>query len=275
MAVLAGCASAPPIEDVPSAESYYAKAEELLEGESVLLFMRDVDYPRAIELFQEVIDNYPYSVYATLAELRIADIHFDRGNYEEARSYYQDFVELHPSHEKVPYAIFRNGLCSFEQMRQPDQDPTPTREAISQFQVLLERYPGAPDAPMARDMLHMAKDRLAQHEIQIGDFYFRRGDYYAAVRRYRQALTAYPEHTQHLRTLAQLGHSLKNMRRFNEAEQLYVEVIHGEPEDEVLDEVLRELEEIRTRGLNGERPLSRSCVTDPNPACQGEATPQK
>jgi outer membrane protein assembly factor BamD len=268
-----GCASTPPIEDVPSAESYYAKAETLLEGERVLLVFRDVDYPRAIELFQEVIDNYPYSVYATLAELRIADIHFDRGNYEEARSYYQDFVELHPNHEKVPYAIYRNGLCSFEQMRQPDQDPTPTRDAISQFQVLLERYPTAPDAPAAREMLHLAKDRLADHEIQVGDFYFRRGDYYAAVRRYQQALTSYPEHSQRLRTLAQLGHSFKNMRRYYEAEQLYVEVIHGEPEDEILDDVLRELEELRSRGVDGERPLSRSCVTDPNPACQYESTP--
>ena len=63
------------------------------------------------------------------------------------------------------------------------------------------------------------------------------------------------------------------MRRYNEAEQLYVEVIHGEPEDEVLDDVLNELEELRTRELYGDRPLSRSCITDPNPACQGESTP--
>ena len=158
-------------------------------------------------------------------------------------------------------------------MRQADQDPTPTRDAISQFQVLLERYPEATDAAPAREMLHLAQDRLAQHEIQVGDFYFRRGDYYAAVRRYRQALMTYPEHTRRLRTLAQLGHSLKNMRRYNAAEQLYVEVIHGEPEDEILDDVLHELEELRTRGLYGDRPLNRSCVTDPNPACQGEQAP--
>ena len=105
IALLCACATAPPEEELPSAESYYQRGQKILEGRRSFLFFRDVDYPKAIESFQEVIDNYPYSEYSLLSKLAIADIHFDREKYEEASSYYHDFVELHPNHPKVAYAL--------------------------------------------------------------------------------------------------------------------------------------------------------------------------
>lgn len=271
IALLAGCASGPPeAEEVPSAELYYRRALEVLEGQTILFFLRDVDYPTALALLQEVIDNYPYSEYATLAELKIADIHFARRDYEEAGSYYQDFVELHPTHDSVPYAIYRLGLCSFERMRDPDQDQAPTHEAISQFRVLLERYPDSEYADDAAQRIGEAQDRLATHEITVADFYFDRGECHAAAGRYRRALELYPDHTRHLRTKGRLATALKCMRRYYEAERLYEEVLAEQPrDDEVLDEVRAELEELRdgVPGAEGDRPLPRSCVTDPNPAC--------
>ena len=73
IALFLACASAPPVEEsLPSAEGYYSAALEKLDGQRVMFFFNDVDYPGAIELLQEVIDNYPYSEYALLAELKIA-----------------------------------------------------------------------------------------------------------------------------------------------------------------------------------------------------------
>lgn len=270
---LAGCASAPPIEDVPSAETYYRRGEEILEGQRVFLFFRDVDYNQAIELFQEVIDNYPYSDYATLAELRIADIHFDQGNYEEALSYYQDFVELHPNHPRVPYAIFRNGLCAFEQINEPDRDQTVTYDAIAQFEVLLSRYPDWDEADRARQMLRRAQDQLVRRDVMVGDFYMDHGDYYAALRRYRRSLADYPEQTDRAGTMVRLADALMALHRYYEAEQLYSQVLRMEPSDEVIDHALEQLDEIRVLGANGGPPLVRSCVSDPNPACDVERDP--
>ncbi len=255
---------------MPSAETYYKRGDEILEGQRVFLFFRDVDYNQAIELFQEVIDNYPYSDYATLAELRIADIHFEQENYEEALSYYQDFVELHPNHPRVPYAIFRNGLCAFEAMNEPDRDQTTTYDAIAQFEVLLDRYPDWDKASHARDMLRRAQDQLVRRDILVGDFYMAHGDYYAALRRYRRTLADYPHHTNRVETMARLADALKALHLYYEAEQLYTQVLRLEPADEVLDHALEQLEEIQLGGANGGPPLTRSCVSDPNPACDVE-----
>ena len=268
----AGCASDGPAEEelLPSAESYYQQALQKLEGERVLFFFTDVDYPGAIELFQEVIDNYPYSEYATLAELKIADVQFDRENYEEAASFYQDFVELHPTHPQISYAIYRHGLCSFNQIGAPNQDQTSTEDALAQFRVLLERYPDSPYAKDARARLRDTEDHLAQSDVNVGDFYFKRGDYFAAIRRYRRALTEYPSHTSRWHTMSQLATALKRLQRYYEAEQLFNQVLEAGPEDDdLIDHVRAELDEIESGeiGTDGTPPLLRSCVNDPNPAC--------
>jgi outer membrane protein assembly factor BamD len=249
MLFVAGCASSPDepeLEEEPitSAQSYYELGLKELEGSRLLFFFRNVDYPRAIQHFQEVIDNYPYSDYATLAELKIADTQFEQRNYEEAASYYQDFVELHPGHDKVPYAIYRNGLCSFERMRGADRDQGPTREAISQFETLIQRYPDAQEATDARARLTEARERLAEQDLMIADFYYEQGTYHAAIRRYQSAIDAYPEHEGHLETLARIGFALIQLRQTSEAERVLRDVLVRTDDDDLRARVADELEEL-------------------------------
>jgi outer membrane assembly lipoprotein YfiO len=117
-------------EDVPPAEDLYAEGEETLEGRNILGVYTYVNYSKAIESFQTIIDNYPYSDYAVAAELKIADAYFDDAKYTEALSYYRDFADLHPQHERVPYTVLRSALCWYEQIRSVNRDQTPAREAL-------------------------------------------------------------------------------------------------------------------------------------------------
>ena len=256
----AACATTPPLEEIPSAESYYNNGLEVLAGQRVMLFFRDVDYPRAIEFFQEVIDNYPYSEYATLAELKIADVYYDQGKYEEAASYYQDFVELHPTNLAVPYAIYRNGLCSFERLRDPDRDQTPTHDAVAQFRVLLERYPDSEYAAPARDMLARAEDQLADHDIHIGDYYLQRRQCHSAVGRYRSALVEYPHHSRRLETMFRLAQALSCLNETDQAVGLYRQVLGLGPEPELADQIH---EELLALGVEMDRPPAEATSARP------------
>ena len=93
----AGCAKPPPeFEEVPPADELYEEGQKTIEGTRFLGFWPYVNYGEAIETFQAIIDNYPYSEYAVLAELAIADAYFEDEKYEEALSYYRDFTDLHP-----------------------------------------------------------------------------------------------------------------------------------------------------------------------------------
>jgi outer membrane protein assembly factor BamD len=245
IALLCACATAPPEEELPSAESYYQRGLKILEGRRVLLFFTDVDYPKAIESFQEVIDNYPYSEYSLLSELAIADIHFEREEYDEASSYYHDFVELHPNHPKVAYALYRNGLCSYNQMRAADRDQAATREAAAQFRALIERFPTSEMTMDARLRLIECEDRLAQQITEIADFYFEREDFHSAARRYEQALSTYPTHTTRARSMTRLGICLARLHQVERAKDVLQRALALEPADDDLREIAQaELDEL-------------------------------
>jgi len=276
IALLSGCATAPPgEEELPSAESYYQHGLETLGGKRSFLLFHDVDYAKAIEYFQEVIDNYPYSDFAILAELQIGDIHFERAEYEEASSYYHDFVELHPNHPKVSYALYRNGLCSYNQMRASDRDQAPTREAVAQFKALIERYPKSEMAPDAAIRLRECQDRLAGQDLEIGDYYYSQDAWFAAARRYRAALKDYPEHANRVRTLVRLGFCLSHLHQYLEAESVLRRALELGATDELRDDAQDQLEVIARLPVYGPRPLAKSCVTDPNASCpQGSGLEQ-
>ena len=246
IALLCACATAPPEEELPSAESYFQRGQKILEGRRVFLFFTDVDYPKAIESFQEVIDNYPYSEFSLLSELAIADIHFEREEYEEASSYYHDFVELHPNHPKVAYALYRNGLCSYNQMRAADRDQAPTREAALQFRALLERFPSSEMAGDARTRLAECENRLAEQIINIADFYFYQDDFHSAARRYDQAISSFPMHSDRARTMTRLGICLARLHQTAHARDVLQRALQLEPDDDLRETAQTELDGLTT-----------------------------
>jgi outer membrane protein assembly factor BamD len=150
-----GCASTKPTVsgDTPSAEELYRKGLSLMEGPAKTLWVfPNSDHAKAIEAFQQIIDNYPYSDYAILAELKIADAYYDDGKYDEALSYYRDFGDLHPQHEQVPYTLFRAAMCHYQQSKDASRDQTATRLSLGFLDQLLARYPHSPQAPEAEKL---------------------------------------------------------------------------------------------------------------------------
>ncbi len=227
-----GCAGSgdPASEPAPkTAEELFGEANETLNGFSVLYLLESVDYPRAIAQFQEIIDNYPFSEFATLSELKIADAYFDQRDYVQAASFYQEFVELHPTHPKVAYALLRNGECAFQQMLAPDQDQGKTREAIQLFDALTDRFPRTEEAARAVELRVQAREQLAIHEVVIGDFYFETEKYHAAVPRYVDALEFSPQHEGFRRTRARLGMSLRRVGQTEKGDALLQDAL-SDPE---------------------------------------------
>ena len=74
---------------------------------------KEKNYLEAVRYLEYVRNNFPYSQYASLAQLAIADMAFERDDWTMAATQYQDFVKSHPSHPKADYAAFRVGLAHF------------------------------------------------------------------------------------------------------------------------------------------------------------------
>jgi outer membrane protein assembly factor BamD len=223
--VATACASTPPaFDDVAPADELYGEALKTLEGRSWILF-RSINYTKAIETLQSIIDNYPYSDYAVKAELKIADAYFDDRKYDEALSYYRDFADLHPRHEVVPYTILRSALCRERQMHTANRDQTATRDALLHLDRLLAKYPHSPEAREAEILWRDLRTRLAENVVQIAQFYQKREEFESAAERYRSLLNEYPGLGLDAVALYNLGICYLEMWRTAEAEHIFQSII--------------------------------------------------
>ena len=225
--VTTACASDPPaFEDVAPADELYSEAIDTLEGRT-WIFFRVVNYTKAIETLQAIIDNYPYSDFAVKAELKIADAYFDDRKYDEALSYYRDFADLHPRHERVPYTILRSALCRERQMRAANRDQTATRDSLLHLDRLLAKYPHSPEAGEAEILWRDLRTRLAENVAEIAQFYQEREEYESAAERYRSLLNEYPGLGLDAQALYNLGICYLEIRRTEEAERIFQSVVQN------------------------------------------------
>ena len=181
----------------------------------------------AIETFQTIIDNYPYSDYAVLAELEIADSYFAQGKYEEALSYYRDFSDLHPQNQKVPYSIFRSALCHQNRIKSPNRDQTATRDALLFLDRLISKYPHSEYTPEAEELWREMRLQLALQIMGIADFYRKQDEYEAAATRYRSLLNEYPGLGLDAHALYQLGVCYREMDRGEEADRIFQAIVQN------------------------------------------------
>ena len=151
------------------------------------------NYEQATEAFQELKDRYPYSKYAIQAELKMADALYRKLEYDQAYEAYDEFERLHPKNSDIPYVIYQKGLCHFSRLTTIDRDQSHAHQAKAEFERLVRRFPRTDYANVARKNLRRCFIFLAEHELYIGHFYYKKGKYQAALDRYSYIIENYPD----------------------------------------------------------------------------------
>lgn len=179
--------------------SYESTARRNFEsGETAFAAER---YNEAIKFFEHVKNQFPYSKYAVLADLRIADAHFAREKWLEAADTYRLFVRFHPRHESVPHAIWRIALSYNEEMKKGffllpaphETDLSATEDAIRAFDDYLRRYPDGEHQEEANALRTQARTRLAEHDMYAAEFYLRREKWQGALWRYEHVASTFAD----------------------------------------------------------------------------------
>lgn len=180
---LLACSTMDKKSDTP--EGAFAIAEE---------FDKDERYEEAIRRYTEVKNKFPYSNFATKAELAIADVYFKQESYPEAQVSYQAFKELHPKSPQADYVAFRIGLSYFKQLPSTlDRDLTVAREAINNFDDVMKRFPDSQYVNEAAENKLSTLKLLAGKEEYIAAFYFKRQHFESALTRYEALISKYPK----------------------------------------------------------------------------------
>jgi len=167
---------------VPPADKLYAQGVE---------HMQKGEYDKAVKDFDAEEENYPYSTWATHAQLLAGYAQYKQQNYDDAISALTRFIGLHPESSEAAYAYYLKALCYYEQIEDVERDQTTTFEAIQTLQDVINRFPDSAYARDARIKLRLTYNRLAGHDMEIGRFYEKQHLYAAAVGRYQDVVNNY------------------------------------------------------------------------------------
>ena len=146
---------------------------------------------QAVNYFQEVERQHPYSEWSRRAILMQAYAHYQGNDYAEAVADAERFIQLYPGNPTAAYAHYIKAICYFEQIVDVNRDQAATGQALSALRDVVQRYPRTEYASDARLKIDMVNDQLAGKEMTIGRWYLRQGDTLAATNRFKTVIDRY------------------------------------------------------------------------------------
>lgn len=192
--VLAACSSTPKYDDKDSAEKLYADARDDMSSGS---------YDRAIKTLEKVEGRAAGTLLAQQAQLELAYAYWRTGEKAQAQSTLDRFIKLHPSSPALDYAMYLKGLVHFNDnlgilsaiSRQDisERDQQASRDAYQSFKQLVDQFPNSKYSADARVRMDYIVNALAQYELHVARYYYRRGAYVAAANRAQQTLREYQQ----------------------------------------------------------------------------------
>ena len=154
---------------------------------------KEGQYSDALKIFEELRDNFPFSQYSLLADLKAADCRYFMADYAEALDLYEEFESNHPTNEAIPYVLFQIGMCSYKQIGTIDRDTSGAVRAMQAFSRLLRFFPESPYTNEVKARLRAGRNFLARHEMYVAAYFVRTEEFKQAEGRLKFLLATYPE----------------------------------------------------------------------------------
>jgi outer membrane protein assembly factor BamD len=195
LAVLTGCGSDPKRDDSREAvDKLYAEARDDLSAGS---------YERAIKTLERIEGRAAGTLLAQQALLDMGYAQWRMGERVQATATVDRFIKLHPSSPALDYALYLKGLINFNDnlglfgnlagQNLAERDQQASRDAYQAFKQLVEQFPASKYSADARQRMDYIVNALAEHEVHVARYYFRRAAYVAAANRAQQAVRDYPQ----------------------------------------------------------------------------------
>jgi outer membrane protein assembly factor BamD len=175
-----------------SVSKLYSEAREEMSG---------ARYERAIMLFGKLEAGYPFGTFAQQAQMEIAYAYYKSNDQAQALAAVERFIKLHPNHPNVDYMYYLRGLVNFNdqigflnfmyEQDPTERDPKATREAFASFKQLVETFPNSQYTPDGIERMNYLINAMAQYEVHVARYYYRRGAYLASVNRAQGAISDY------------------------------------------------------------------------------------
>jgi outer membrane protein assembly factor BamD len=152
------------------------------------------DYQEAIRYFRVVLDEYGRgNEWAPQAQFQLAKAQQERGRHLVAANEFQRFTQLYRNNERVPQAEYLRALAYYKRSPMYRLDQSDTRQAISLFQLFIDRYPDHENVSDAEQMIEELRAKLAHKKYAAAQLYEKREMWEATTVTYERVFNQYPE----------------------------------------------------------------------------------
>lgn len=190
---LVGCGSTASIDPGnKTAEQVYAEAKD---------DMAAGNFANAATQLNRVEALAAGTLLAQQAQLDLAYAQWKTNEREAALATLDRFLKFNPSSPGYDYALYLRGLVNFNDdlgllgniARQDlsERDQAASRESWQSFKQLTDQFPNSSYGDDARVRMDYIVNSLANHELHVARYYFRRGAYLAAANRAQQAVSQF------------------------------------------------------------------------------------
>jgi len=189
-------------------------------------------WAEAVQLFDEVERQHPYSEWARRAMLMSAFANYESSNYEETIAGAERFIGLHPGNKSAPYAYYLIAISYYDQIFDVGRDQGTTVLAENALQQVVRRYPDSDYARDARLKLELTHDHLAGKEMDVGRWYQKQSQHLASIGRFKTVVDKYDTTSHTEEALHRLVESYVSLGILNEATQVGSVLGYNYPDSE-------------------------------------------
>lgn len=180
-------------------------------------------YEQAAQAFEALDTLYPFGEYSQQSQLDIIYAYYKSDDADSALAAADRYIRLYPRSSNVDYAYYMKGLINsgppknwFHQwLEAPAEklDMTDQQQAFQDFSTLIQQFPNSKYVPDARRRMVYIRNLLAQHQLEIAQYYVRHKAYVAAANRASDLVKLYPGAPQ---TIPALAIMVDSYRKLNE-----------------------------------------------------------
>jgi outer membrane protein assembly factor BamD len=179
-----------------------------------LTYFDNEDYKEAALAFENAVMEAETPELAAKAQLFLGDSYFFREKYNEAIPSYEEYLRIYSDSKDAKFAMYRLGLCYYNQVESIDRDQTNTKKALQIFMQLKSKYPEFAKEVSLDEKIKELREYLAEKDIYIAKFYFRIGKDKAAELRLKHFMENYTDTSYFPKaTLMLVEYLLENGRR--------------------------------------------------------------
>ena len=209
---LAGCGGNRARAPQGSAEKLYEMAKRASDNGN---------YRDSIAYYEQLEARFPFSNEARQGQLDLMYAYYKNREPESAIDQADQFIRENPAHPRVDYAYYIKGLVQFE--RNPnflerwfnadltERPPIDARKSFQAFQTIVERYPNSEYAEDSRRRMIFLRNRLANYEVYVAEYYLKRGAWVGAINRCKYTIETYDGAPQVKRALEIMAESYRKL----------------------------------------------------------------